>query len=361
MKNLPNLLPKNKKILIIYGGGSIKTNGVYNDVMSEISTFDTFEFKGIEPNPKFETCMQAIKLVREENIDFLLSVGGGSVLDATKFIAAAADFEGDEWSIVEKHAPIKTARPFGSVITLPATGSEMNCYSVISHKEKNLKFGWASKLIYPQFSIIDPRYTFSLSKRQMTNGIVDTFVHIMEQYCTYDVNTPVQDGFCFSVLKALISNSQIALDTPNDYDSRANLFWAATCGLNNWCSVGCVEDWSTHAIGHELSALYGLDHGQSLAIVLPSLLRYTIKHKRERLEKLGREVFGLNVNDAFKSIVEIEKFFTSVGAKLKLQDFDINKTEAANLISQRFQKRDLHLGERGDINYSAVLDILLEY
>jgi NADP-dependent alcohol dehydrogenase len=358
---LSNLLDKSQKILIISGKGSIKKNGVYDQVKNALQGYQLFEFEGIEPNPTYETCMEAVELIKKENIDFLLAVGGGSVLDSTKFIAAAAKYEGDEpYDIVTKALEVKEALPIADVITLPATGSEMNCGAVISRKSTNEKLAFHSDKVFPQFSIIDPETTYSLPVKQTINGIVDTFVHTMEIYCTYDVNTPLQDSWAFGILKTLIQESPKVLANPNDYDARANIFWCATCGLNHWTSVGCVQDWATHMIGHELTAFYGVDHGQSLAIVEPRLLRNQIETKRQKLEKLGREVFGLNENNASEAIDKIEEFFNSIGMKTKLADYGIDAQEAAKKVKERFEQRGTKLGERGMIDAYAAYEILIK-
>ncbi|AVK80496.1 alcohol dehydrogenase [Campylobacter fetus subsp. testudinum] len=363
IQNLSNLVPINLKILVIFGGGSVRKNGIYEQVKNALNKHNISEFWGIEPNPKLETCLKAVNLIKRESIDFLLSVGGGSVLDATKFIAAAAKFDGDPWDIVGKRAYFDKALPLGCVMSLPATGSEMNCVSVISNDNLKIKRSFRNELLYPKFSIIDPKTTFSLPLTQIQNGIVDTFVHILEQYATVDLNTSVQDGFCFSVLKTVIENAKIAISDLQNYDARANLCWAATCALNGWCNVGCVQDWSSHAIGHELSAVYGLDHGLSLAIVTPRLLRYNLEFKKAKLAKMGREVFGLNADElsvAKGCIDEIESFFKSTGIATTLAKLSMDKNSVANLISERFKQRNLVAGEHGNIDYKAVKQILLE-
>lgn len=363
IQNLSNLVPINLKILVIFGGGSVRKNGIYEQVKNALNKHNISEFWGIEPNPKLETCLKAVNLIKRESIDFLLSVGGGSVLDATKFIAAAAKFDGDPWDIVGKRVYFDKALPLGCVMSLPATGSEMNCVSVISNDSLKIKRSFRNELLYPKFSIIDPKTTFSLPLAQIQNGIVDTFVHILEQYATVDLNTSVQDGFCFSVLKTVIKNAKIAINDPQNYDARANLCWAATCALNGWCNVGCIVDWSSHAIGHELSAVYGLDHGLSLAIVTPRLLRYNLKFKKAKLAKMGREIFGLNLdelNTAKGCINGIESFFKSIGIATTLAQIGLEKNSVANLISERFKQRNLVAGEHENIDYKAVKQILLE-
>ncbi len=363
ISRLSDLISNDKKILLIYGGGSIKSNGVYDQVISALAGKQFVEFSGIEPNPRYETCMRAVELIKQENIDFLLAVGGGSVLDATKFIAAAAKFDGQEpWDILSKSALVKDALPLASVITLPATGSEMNGNSVISRESTNEKLAFASEKVYPVFSIIDPETTYSLPLRQTINGIVDTYVHVMEQYSTFDVNTPLQDQWALGLVKTLIPEALKVIESPNDYEARANIFWCATCGLNYWIALGCVQDWSTHMIGHELTALYGLDHGQTLAIVLPRLWESQKASKVKKLAKLGREVFGYKGEDELAAaeftIYATEEFFKSIGQKTRLADYGIDSEEAAEKIAQRFKEKGIILGETGTIDYNVVYEIV---
>lgn len=360
---LNELLDKNQKILMIYGGGSIKKNGVYDQVKEALKGFNVIEFSGIEPNPTYETCMKAVEIVKKENIDFLLAVGGGSVLDGTKFIAAAAKYKGkDPYDMPSKGLPVEDALPLGDVITLPATGSEMNCAAVISRVSTQEKFAIVDPKIYPQFSIIDPETTYSLPIKQVRNGIVDTFVHVMEIYATYDVNSPLQDSWALGLIKTLIQEAPKVLKNNTDYDAKANIFWCATCGLNYWLTLGVVQDWSTHKIGHELTALYGLDHGQTLAIVLPRLWQARKEVKVTKLAKLAREVFGCPEADDLKAsdcaIKKTEEFFNSLGMQTKFSDFDIDALEAAKKVKDRFEKRGTLLGEDLKITPQMVYDIL---
>lgn len=360
---LSELIDKNKKVLMIYGGGSIKKNGVYDQVKEALKNHDLIEFSGIEPNPTYETCMKAVELVKKENIDFLLAVGGGSTLDGTKFIAAAAKYKGEEpYDLVSKELPCDEALPIGSVMTLPATGSEMNCAAVISRISTQEKFAMRNPKVYPQFSIIDPETTYSLPIEQVRNGIVDTFVHVMELYATYDVNTPLQDSWALGLIKTLIQEAPKVLKSNTDYDAKANICWCATCGLNYWLSVGAVQDWSTHRIGHELTAFYGLSHGQSLAVVLPRLWAERKKDKADKLAKLAKEVFGCNETDNMKAsdcaIKKTEEFFNSLGMKTKLSDYGVNSVEAAEKIKERFEKRETVLGEDLKVTPQMVYDIL---
>lgn len=362
---LPELIDKSNKVLITYGGGSIKRNGVYDQVKKALEGYNVIEFGGIEPNPKYETLMKAVEIVKNEGVDFLLAVGGGSTLDGTKFIAAASKYYGDkdayDYFMVEQN-PVLEAVPLADVITLPATGSEMNSGGVISRISTDEKLAFGGEPLYPKFSIIDPQVTFTLPLRQTVNGIVDTFVHVMEQYCTYDVNSPLQDDWALGILRTLIKEAPKVIANPEDYDARANIFWCATCGLNYWISLGVPQDWATHMIGHELTAFYGIDHGQSLAIVEPRLLRNQKVSKAKKLAKLAREVFCVNepvdLKAADIAIDKIEAFFNSIGMKTKLSDYEIDSNEAAEKIRERFAQRHTVLGEKGAINADTAYDIV---
>ena len=364
IKELSRLIPHDKKILMTYGGGSIKKNGVYEQVKEALSGYDLLEFGGIEPNPKYETLMKAVDIVKSQGVDFLLAVGGGSVLDGTKFIALASKYDGDDAydTIMIRGEHPDSAVELADVITLPATGSEMNNGGVISRISTSEKLAFHNSLLFPKFSIIDPSVTFSLPVKQTINGIVDTFVHTMEFNCTYDVNSPLQDIWAMGILRTLISEAPKVLANPEDYDARANLFWCATCGLNYWISCGVPQDWSTHMIGHELTAFYGIDHGQSLAIVEPRLLRNQKIAKSQKLAKIAREVFGINETVDLKAadlaIDKIEEFFNSIGMKTKLSDYGIDATEAAEKIKERFAQRNVAFGEKGTITAEVAYDIV---
>ncbi len=361
---LPKYIDRSEKVLMLYGGGSIKRNGVYDQVKKALEGYNLLEFGGIEPNPKYETCMQAVDLIKREGVTFLLAVGGGSTLDGTKFIAAAAKYEGENAydDIMINGIEIKDALPLADIITLPATGSEMNNGAVVSRLATSEKLAFHSDKVFPKFSIIDPEVTYSLPLKQTINGIVDTFVHVMEQYCTYDVNAPLQDDWALGILRTLIKEAPKVLSNPNDYDTRANIFWCATCGLNNWISQGVPQDWATHMIGHELTAFYGIDHGQSLAIVQPRLLKNQKVTKSKKLAKLAREVFGFNevvdLKAADLAIDAVEKFYNSIGMKTKLSDYEIDANEAAEKIRERFKARNVRLGEKGAIDAETAYNIL---
>ena len=360
---LSRLIDKDKKVLMIYGGGSIKKNGVYDQVKKALKNHSVFEFSGIEPNPTYETCMKAVEIVKKENIDFLLAVGGGSTLDGTKFIAVASKYQGEEpYDLISKDLPFYEALPLGCVMTLPATGSEMNCASVISRTSTQEKFAMRNPSVYPQFSIIDPETTYSLPIEQVRNGIVDTFVHVMELYATYDVNTPLQDSWALGLVKTLIQEAPKVLKNNEDYDAKANICWCATCGLNYWLALGTIQDWSTHRIGHELTAFYGLAHGQSLAIILPRLWQERKKEKAVKLAKLAREVFDCRESDDLKAsdcaIKKTEEFFNSLGMPTKLSDYKIDPLEVAQRVKERFEKRSTLLGENLKITPQIVYNVL---
>lgn len=357
-------LPADARILLAYGGGSIKRNGVYAQVMEALTGFHIEEFSGIEPNPHYETCMKAVEQIQNSHLNFILAVGGGSVIDAVKFISAAALFkDGDPWLLLEKHLPVKEAIPFGTVLTLPATGSEMNSGAVITRAADKNKLAFSSEKVYPLFSVLDPSVTFTLPIRQVGNGVVDTFVHVVEQYVTYPVNALLQDFFAESILKTLLIEGPKVLETPDDYDVRANLMWASTWALNGWISCGVPQDWATHGIGHELTALYGLDHGQTLAIVLPGVLTVMSEQKADKIIRLGEQVFGIYNNmtrdERIKyTINAVDAFFKEMGVPTHLSDYGLG-VEAVEAVHERLQKRGWKLGEKHNITADVAKDILL--
>lgn len=360
--NIAAEIPVDAKILVTYGGGSIKTNGVYEQVKAALTGRTFLEFGGIEANPHLETLLKAVELIRAEGINFLLAVGGGSVVDGTKFIAAAVPFDGDPWDILAKHAPIKAAIPFGAVLTLPATGSEMNTSSVVTKWETQEKLFFSSPLVFPKFSVLDPETTFSLPPRQVSNGIVDAFTHVMEQYLTYPVNAPLQDRMAESILQTLIEEGPKTLVDLRDYESRANVMWCATMALNGLIGVGVPQDWATHMIGHELTALHGLDHAQTLAIVLPNMLSIKRDRKREKLLQYAERVWGLVDGDEDaridQAIQKTRDFFESVGVRTKLSDYGVG-LDVIPLITDRFEKRGfVALGEHQDVTPKVVEQIL---
>jgi NADP-dependent alcohol dehydrogenase len=322
-------IPADAKVLLLYGGGSIKQNGVFDQVIAALGNRSVTEFAGIEPNPSYETLMKAVDIIKQGNIDFLLAVGGGSVIDGTKFIAAAALFEGgDPWAIMEKHGRnVTKALPFGSILTLPATGSEMNDGGVVTRQSIKAKLAFSSRHCFPKFSVLDPTTTYTLPPRQIGNGAVDAFVHVMEQYLTYPVNSPVQDRFAEGLLKTLIEEGPKALANPEDYDVRANLMWCATMALNGLISTGVPQDWATHMIGHELTALHGIDHAQTLAIVLPSMLRVRKEAKRAKLLQFAERIWDLREGSEDSridtAISRMQDYFEQMGVKTRLSDYQL--------------------------------------
>lgn len=355
-------VPRKARVLVTYGGGSIRSNGVYDQVKQALDGIEWQEFGGIEANPSFETLMKAVALVRSEGIDYLLAVGGGSVVDGTKFIAAAAPFEGDSWDLCAKHAAVREALPLGVVLTLPATGSESNSYAVISRAETKEKLAFGSPLLYPRFAILDPETTYSLPPRQVSNGIVDAFVHVMEQYLTYPAGALIQDRFAEGILRSLVEVGPTALAEPRNYEARANLVWCATMALNGLIGVGVPQDWSTHSIGHELTAFHGLDHAQTLAIVLPNLLWVQRSSKREKLLQYAERVWDLREGSAEERIQgAIEKtraFFEQVGNPTHLSAYGLGGERFGDLVNRLESRGILPMGERKDLDRARLEAIL---
>jgi len=356
-------IPAGSRVLIAYGGGSIKKNGVLDQVHAALQGFTVFEFGGIEPNPHFETLVKAAELVRKENITFILAVGGGSVIDGVKFIAAAAQYPNDPWEIIQTYgAKVMQAVPFGCVLTLAATGSEMNNGAVITRAATQDKLFFFSDHVYPQFSVLDPATTYSLPPRQTGNGVVDSFVHVVEQYVTYPVNAKVQDRFAESLLLNLLEDGPKALENPADYDVRANLMWTATMALNGLIATGVPADWATHMIGQEITGLYGLDHAQTLAIVLPAVWQYKKTQKREKLLQYAERIWGLSEGDDHAridaAIENTRQFFEKMGVKTRLRDYGLTQ----DIIPAVVQKLEAHghvkLGEHADITPADVARIL---
>ena len=362
ISQLAKLVPADARILFTYGGGSIKKNGVYDQVVDALKDRPLFEFGGIEPNPRYETLMRAAATVKENHLDFLLAVGGGSVIDGTKFIAAAVEFDGEPWNILANHAPVTSALPLGCVLTLPATGTESNGNSVITRASTQEKLSFGSPLVYPQFAILDPTTTYSLPPRQMANGVVDAFVHIMEQYLTFPVDAKVQDRFAEGLLLTLIEEGPRSLQEPTNYAVRSNVMWAATMALNGLIGVGVPQDWATHMIGHEITALHGLDHAQTLAIVLPAVMQHQRQQKRDKLIQYGRRVWNLQHADEDQlidaAIAATRQFFEQMGTPTRLRDYQIETASIDKLVAQLQSHNLLKLGEHGDITLDASRRIL---
>jgi NADP-dependent alcohol dehydrogenase len=355
---LASRVPEETPVLLLYGGGSIKRNGVYDQVQAALKGRRLVEFGGIEANPVYETCLAAVEVVKTNGVGFILAVGGGSVIDAAKFIAAAARYEGDDpWQILLTGGEcIQAALPLGTVLTLPATGSESNNNSVISREATHEKLALASAFVFPVFSVLDPEATFSVPQNQVRNGIVDAFVHVMEQYLTYPASAPLQDRFAEGILQTLIEEGPVTLAEPRNYEARAAFMWSATLALNKLIACGVPQDWSTHMIGHELTAFYGLAHAESLAVVLPGVWMQEFEHKKAKLEQYGARVWG--VATAREAIEKTEAFFHSLGMPTRFADYQISADEAAEKVRARFAERGTVLGEHQDLTPEAVAAVL---
>jgi NADP-dependent alcohol dehydrogenase len=357
---LSSLVPANRKLLLTYGGGSIKQNGVYDQVKQALAGRTVFEFGGIEANPRYETLMKATQLAREKQVDMLLAVGGGSVLDGTKFIALAAGYQkGDPWDILAQHAAPEHALPLGCVMTLPATGSEANMFSVVSRESTHEKLAFAHPLAFPQFSIIDPETTYTLPERQAANGVVDAFAHVMEQYMTFPAHAPLQDRQAEALLATLIEAGPQILQQPRNYNLRATVCWCAAQALNGVIACGVPQDWTTHMIGHEITALYGLDHAQTLAVIMPAVWRHQLPGKAEKLAQYARRIWTISEGEdlASRAIDKTEAFFRSLGLKTRLSEYGIG-ADRFEEIAGRFERRGLRLGEHQAIGKKEVVEIL---
>ncbi len=348
-------VPADAKILITYGGGSVLKNGVMEQVKAALAGRSYIEFGGIEPNPEYETLMKAVDIVRKNNIDFLLPIGGGSVLDGTKFIAAAALYDGEGWDIMltgGKH--VTRAVPIGTVLTLPATGSEMNDSGVISRRETGDKLSFHAEQVIPRFAVLDPETTFSLPARQIANGVVDTFVHVCEQYMTYPTGSSLTDRFAESILKTLMEDGPRALADPMNYDVRASIVWCATMGLNDLLVTGHPQDWVTHLMGHAMTALYGLDHARTLAIVMPSLWDYCRADKREKLLQFASRVLGITEGSDDErvdlAIAKVRQFFTDMGNPTYFSDYQLDGSGIPVLVAKLRERGNANRGERGNLN-----------
>ncbi|MCC8146229.1 MAG: iron-containing alcohol dehydrogenase [Bacteroidales bacterium] len=356
---LSSLIPTEKKVLITFGGGSVKKNGVYEEVISALKDHHYIEFWGIEPNPTVETLRKAIEIGKENEVDFLLAVGGGSVLDGTKLIASAlATPETEAWDIVLKGKAAKTL-PYASVMTLPATGSEMNNGAVISRSETKEKYSFYSA--YPQFSILDPQTTFSLPKNQLANGLADVYVHVIEQYLTTTGQSRIMDRWAEGILLTVLEIAPQIMQNSQDYDLMADFMLSATLALNDMIRMGVIEDWATHMIGHELTALHGISHGASLAIVLPGIMKILKEQKHNKLLQYAERVFGLkegSENDRIdQAIQQTENFFHSIGLATTLSEAGIPET-AISIIKERFNKAGVKYGEKANVTGDLAEQIL---
>jgi len=366
IEKLTELVPTNTKILLAYGGGSIFKNGVYDQVKAALPNHDIVEFGGIEPNPRFETLMKAVEIIRAEKIGFILAVGGGSVIDGVKFISAAVNFEGDEADILKKRILFKDVAkviPFGTVLTLPATGSEMNSGAVVTIEATQEKLTLGGSALFPVFSIVDPTVITSLPKRQLQNGVVDAFTHVMEQYLTYTHDALLQDRISESILQTLIEIGPDVVENPSDYKLASNFVWSATMALNGLIQKGVPSDWATHMIGHELTALYEIDHARTLAIIGPNLYRVMFDTKKDKLAQYGQRIWNIQGNSteeiAEKAIEKTVEFFHKMGMKTKLSENTKDYENTADFIANRFEERGCKvLGEKQNITIEKVKAIV---
>ena len=352
-------LPKGKKILVTFGGGSVKRNGVYDQVKAALEGFDHLEFWGIEPNPKVETLRKAVEICKREGVGFLLAVGGGSTLDGTKLIAAAAKIEADAWELVRNPKLYEGTLPFATVMTLPATGSEMNRGAVISNLATGEKYSFYNT--YPTFSILDPEATFSLPKFQVACGLADTFVHVMEQYLTIAECSPLMDRWAEGVVQTVVEVAPRALADQKEYDAMATYMLSATMGLNGFVAMGVPQDWATHMIGHEITALKGVTHGQTLVVVLPGVMNVMREQKGAKIVQFGERVWGIkggSVDERIdRTIAATEEFFRSLGLATRLSELSSGEDVVEEIV-RRFRERGTLLGENKNIDYRLVEQIL---
>mgnify|MGYP001040363140 CR=1 FL=1 len=366
IEKLSTQIPKDANILLLYGGGSIKKNGIYDQVTAALKNFDYTEFGGIPANPEYEVLMDALAIIKSEKIDFLLAVGGGSVIDGTKFLASAALYEGEEpWDILANGIRTELGMPFGTVLTLPATGTEMNSGSVISRREMGEKRGMGGPGLFPQFSILDPTVVESIPQRQLANGVTDAYTHVLEQYMTYPVGADLQDRFAESIMNSLIATAPKLMEDPTDYKTAANFMWCCTMALNGLIQKGVPTDWAIHAIGHELTALYGIDHARTLAIIAPRHYRHFLENKKEKLAQYGERVWNItegSVEERAKAAIEkTEAFFQSLDIPTRLSDYIDNCQGTAEKVSETLQKRGwIALGEHKAVTPEAVKVIVEE-
>ncbi|MEC5144018.1 iron-containing alcohol dehydrogenase [Chitinophaga sp. 212800010-3] len=364
MARLKELVPRTARIILVYGGGSIFKNGVYDQVKAALEGFNIVEFGGIEPNPHYETLMKAVDIIRQQQLDFILAVGGGSVIDGAKFISAAVKFEGDPKEILLKRMSIReNAVPFGTVLTIPATGSEMNSGAVVTIAATQEKLAFGGPALFPAFSICDPTVITSLPKRQLENGVVDAFTHVMEQYLTYPTAAYLQDRFAESILQTLIEVGPEVVEHPDDYALASNFMWSCTMALNGLIQKGVPTDWATHMIGHELTALYGIDHARTLAIIGPNLYKVLFDAKKDKLVQYGRRVWNISGSDtdtiAREAIRKTEAFLDQMGMNRKLSSYTPDFAKTAAIIVDRFQQRGwTKLGENGIVTPDKVKEIV---
>jgi NADP-dependent alcohol dehydrogenase len=364
IEKLGKEIPANAKVLLVYGGGSIKTNGIYDQVIQALNGFEVVEFSGIPANPEYEILLDALKIIKEEKITYMLAVGGGSVIDGVKFLSSAALYTGDTpWDILKNSIRTEKGLPFGTVLTLPATGSEMNSGSVITRKETLEKLSMGGPGLFPEFSILDPQVVKSIPERQLANGITDAFTHVLEQYMTYPIEAFLQDRFAESIMQTLIEIAPRVIKNPSDYEAAANFMWSCTMALNGLIQKGVPTDWAVHAIGHELTALFGIDHARTLAVIAPSHYHYNFEAKKEKLAQYGKRVWNIQSGSteeiAAAAIEKTVEFFHSLGIDTKLADYTEAYEGTAEKIFQRFTERGwIGLGEHKSLTPADVEKIV---
>ena len=357
-------IPGDAKVLLLYGGGSIKKNGIYDQVKTALADVDVTEFGGIPANPEYATLMEALKVIKDKNITYLLAVGGGSVIDGTKFLSAAAVYDGDTpWDILTKNIRTEKGMPFGTVLTLPATGSEMNSGAVITREETKEKLAMGGPGLFPEFSILDPQVITSIPERQLANGLTDAFTHVLEQYMTYPIGALLQDRFAESILQTLIEVAPKVLKDPTDYKAASNFMWSCTMALNGLIQKGVPTDWAVHAMGHELTAMFGIDHARTLAVIAPSHYKFNFEAKKEKLAQYGERVWniteGSTDDKAYAAIEKTVDFFHQLGIDTKLSDYTNDYEGTAEKISKRFTDRGwTGLGEHQDLSPDKVEKIV---
>lgn len=356
ISKLTQEIPQGAKVLMLYGGGSIKRNGIYEQVTNALAAYEVIEFGGIPANPEYHILLDALDIIKKENITFLLAVGGGSVIDGTKFLSSAALYEGDTpWDILANRLRTEVGMPFGTVLTLPATGSEMNSGAVITNKETNEKLGMGGPGLFPQFSILDPNVIQSIPKRQLANGLVDSFTHVLEQYMTYPIQAYLQDRIAESILQTIVEISPAVLkNDPEDYKTKTNFMWCCTMALNGLIQKGVPTDWAIHAMGHELTSLYGIDHARTLSIVAGSHYRYNFEAKKEKLAQYAERVWNITEGSieekAKQGIAKTEEFFKSLDMPIALSEVVEQPEGTAEKVEKAFVDRGwLVLGDRGQV------------
>ncbi|MFC6269608.1 iron-containing alcohol dehydrogenase [Frigoriflavimonas asaccharolytica] len=364
IENLATEIPANSKVLMLYGGGSIKKNGIYEQVKTALADFTVLEFGGIPANPEYSVLLDALKIIKEEKIDYLLAVGGGSVIDGTKFLSAAALHEGETpWNILTDKKPITKGLPFATVLTLPATGSEMNSGSVITRAETQEKLAFGGPGMFPVFSILDPEVIKSIPQRQLANGIADAFTHVMEQYMTYPIGALLQDRFAESIMQTLVEVAPAIMKDPTDYQAASNFMWSCTMALNGLIQQGVPGDWAVHMMGHELTAMYGIDHARTLAILAGNHYRYNFETKKEKLAQYAERVWNVTEGSledkANAGIEKTDEFFKSLGIDIKLSDYTKDYEGTGSNVAKRFTERGWEgLGEHKSLKPSDAQKII---